>query len=122
MAEQMQMLEEIAMEKPETEGSLQTRACHKLDSGAVQQAKNALLDAGKAPPTAATRAALAELVAVPIDATEAAATAWECEVHAERVQAAAAAGPNADLVKRLCRDLNKGAEAGPSSWRSADIS
>ena len=82
----------MEMELPQTLGALQQRAASKLEKGAVSQARNALQDGGRAPPTQATRAAIKELVAVETAEEEREATAWQCGQHAARLQGAAAEG------------------------------
>ena len=107
------------MQEPQTQGMRLHRACAKLDSGAVRQARNALEDAGRALPTQATHAEVVRLVANDVAQEEREATAHECKLT--RAEAAKQQGAPTEIIKRLCRQMAAAAEQGPSNWRNADI-
>ena len=117
--DQLEQQRQAQMEQHTTEGMQMQRASAKMDCGAVRQARNALEGGGRAPPTQVTLEEIERLIAVATGEAEREATSEACNMAVER--SSKQQGPSTEGIKRLCRELSKGAEPGPSGWRNADI-
>ena len=104
-----------------TQGACIAKASAKLDSCAVRQARDALLEQRRPPASADTIREINTLVAVEAPPQQQEFTAKVCGAIAAKATPQTHPPPTTQTVKEAARKLALAAEPGPSGWRNGDI-